>query len=170
MQKLNSFDEIISLEHHLNELKKSNRLEDDYNNTSTVLRTRLDRLIKVKEVKGIRILLEPQEKQLILLLRSEGYASVECYVESLDKFGTFLRTVLMVDSITFGQGMVNILVSGEEYDKVFNHLDMLNAPLEGKVFTTDIQEKDKKKAKNDQTKHGMEKTKSNRSQSQSKST
>ncbi|GJT05864.1 hypothetical protein Tco_0840326 [Tanacetum coccineum] len=34
---------------------------------------------------------------------------------------------------------------------------------------TDIQEKDKKKAKNDQTKHGMEKTKSNRSQSQSKS-
>ncbi|GKF91320.1 hypothetical protein Tco_0275021, partial [Tanacetum coccineum] len=30
--------------------------------------------------------------------------------------------------------------------------------------------KDKKKAKNNQTKHGMEKTKSNRSQSQSKST
>ncbi|GKD73035.1 hypothetical protein Tco_1331317, partial [Tanacetum coccineum] len=43
--------------------------------------------------------------------------------------------VLMVDSITFGQEMVNILVSGKEYDKVFNHLDMLNAPLEGKVFT-----------------------------------
>ncbi|GKD94716.1 hypothetical protein Tco_1374553 [Tanacetum coccineum] len=36
-------------------------------------------------------------------------------------------------------------------------------------FGTDIQEKDKKKAKNDQTKHGMEKTKSNQSQSQSKS-
>ncbi|GKA24134.1 hypothetical protein Tco_0710167 [Tanacetum coccineum] len=34
---------------------------------------------------------------------------------------------------------------------------------------TDIQEKDKKKAKNDKTEHGMEKTKSNRSQSQSKS-
>ncbi|GJS38882.1 retrovirus-related pol polyprotein from transposon TNT 1-94 [Tanacetum coccineum] len=33
---------------------------------------------------------------------------------------------------------------------------------------TDIQEKDKKKAKNDKTKHGMEKTKSIRSQSQSK--
>ncbi|GJW21691.1 hypothetical protein Tco_0032313 [Tanacetum coccineum] len=46
-----------------------------------------------------------------------------------------LRTVLMVDSITFGQEMVNILVSGKEYDKVFNHLDMLNAPLEGKVYT-----------------------------------
>ncbi|GKC68815.1 hypothetical protein Tco_1101413 [Tanacetum coccineum] len=45
------------------------------------------------------------------------------------------RTVLMVDSITFGHEMVNILVSGEEYDKVFNHLDMLNAPFEGKVFT-----------------------------------
>nr|GEY33888.1 retrotransposon Gag domain-containing protein [Tanacetum cinerariifolium] len=31
--------------------------------------------------------------------------------------------------------MVNILVSKEEYDKVFNRLDMLNAPFEGKVFT-----------------------------------
>ncbi|GJY51800.1 hypothetical protein Tco_0442647 [Tanacetum coccineum] len=41
--------------------------------------------------------------------------------------------ILMVDSITFGHEMVNILVSGEEYDKVFNHLDMLNAPFEGKV-------------------------------------
>ncbi|GKE13334.1 hypothetical protein Tco_1416885 [Tanacetum coccineum] len=41
-------------------------------------------------------------------------------------------SVLMVDSITFGREMVNILVSGKEYDKVFNHLDMLNAPLEGK--------------------------------------
>ncbi|GJY40194.1 hypothetical protein Tco_0427464 [Tanacetum coccineum] len=30
------------------------------------------------------------------------------------------------------QEMVNILVSGEEYDIVFNHLDMLHAPLEGK--------------------------------------
>ncbi|GJZ48883.1 ribonuclease H-like domain-containing protein [Tanacetum coccineum] len=30
--------------------------------------------------------------------------------------------------------MVNILVSGEAYDKVFNHLDMLHAPLEGKVL------------------------------------
>ncbi|GKF25688.1 reverse transcriptase domain-containing protein, partial [Tanacetum coccineum] len=34
---------------------------------------------------------------------------------------------------------------------------------------TDIQEKDEKQSKNDQTKHGIEKTKSNRSQSQSKS-
>ncbi|GJZ97858.1 hypothetical protein Tco_0670311 [Tanacetum coccineum] len=41
--------------------------------------------------------------------------------------------ILMVDSITFGHEMVNILVSGEEYDKVFNHLDMLNAPFERKV-------------------------------------
>nr|GEV05850.1 UBN2 domain-containing protein [Tanacetum cinerariifolium] len=43
--------------------------------------------------------------------------------------------VLMVDIITFGHEMVNMLVSWEEYDKVFNHLDMLNAPFEGKVFT-----------------------------------
>ncbi|GJY96128.1 putative reverse transcriptase domain-containing protein [Tanacetum coccineum] len=34
------------------------------------------------------------------------------------------------------QEMVNILVSGEAYDKVFNHLDTLHAPLEGKVFIT----------------------------------
>ncbi|GKA55272.1 retrotransposon protein, putative, ty1-copia subclass [Tanacetum coccineum] len=46
-----------------------------------------------------------------------------------------LHRILMVDSITFGHEMVNILVSGEEYDKVFNHLDMLNAPFEGKHGT-----------------------------------
>ncbi|GJY89040.1 hypothetical protein Tco_0503668 [Tanacetum coccineum] len=48
--------------------------------------------------------------------------------------GLLRLKVLMVDSITFGQDMVNILVSGEAYDKVFNHLDMLHAPLEGKVM------------------------------------
>ncbi|GKD87565.1 hypothetical protein Tco_1358719, partial [Tanacetum coccineum] len=32
------------------------------------------------------------------------------------------------------------------------------------LYETDIQEKDKKKVKNDKTEHGMEKTKSNRSQ------
>ncbi|GKA41068.1 retrovirus-related pol polyprotein from transposon TNT 1-94, partial [Tanacetum coccineum] len=31
--------------------------------------------------------------------------------------------------------MVFVTTVGEEYDKVFNHLDMLNAPLEGKGFT-----------------------------------
>ncbi|GKA50434.1 hypothetical protein Tco_0743507 [Tanacetum coccineum] len=31
--------------------------------------------------------------------------------------------------------MVFVTTVGEEYDKVFNHLDMLNAPFEGKVFT-----------------------------------
>ncbi|GJR14790.1 hypothetical protein Tco_0797442 [Tanacetum coccineum] len=45
-----------------------------------------------------------------------------------------LRILLMVDSIAFGQEMVNILVSGEAYDKVFNHLDMLHATLESKVL------------------------------------
>ncbi|GJX59119.1 transducin beta-like protein 3 [Tanacetum coccineum] len=48
--------------------------------------------------------------------------------------------VLMVDSITFGHEMVNILVSGEEYDKVFNHLDMLNAPFEGKEIWLRVQQ------------------------------
>ncbi|PWA98239.1 alpha,alpha-trehalose-phosphate synthase [Artemisia annua] len=51
MQKLNSSDEITSLEHDLNELKKSNRLVDDYNNTSTVLQTRLERLIRERELR-----------------------------------------------------------------------------------------------------------------------
>nr|GEU96127.1 hypothetical protein [Tanacetum cinerariifolium] len=31
--------------------------------------------------------------------------------------------------------MVFVTIVGEEYDKVFNHLDMLNAPFKGKVFT-----------------------------------
>nr|GEV00644.1 hypothetical protein [Tanacetum cinerariifolium] len=39
------------------------------------------------------------------------------------------KAVLMVDSITYGQEMVNILVLEEEYDKVFNHLDMLHTPF-----------------------------------------
>ncbi|GKC72196.1 hypothetical protein Tco_1118079 [Tanacetum coccineum] len=42
---------------------------------------------------------------------------------------------LMVDSVTFGQEMVNILVSSEVYDKVFNHL---HAPLEGKIRFEDV--------------------------------
>nr|GEV58799.1 hypothetical protein [Tanacetum cinerariifolium]GEX64129.1 hypothetical protein [Tanacetum cinerariifolium] len=40
------------------------------------------------------------------------------------------KIVLMVVSITCGQEMVNIFVSEEAYDKVFNHLDMLHAPFE----------------------------------------
>ncbi|GKD20523.1 hypothetical protein Tco_1222226 [Tanacetum coccineum] len=60
---------------------------------------------------------------VFLLLLNHFNAALHCYY----------CLILMVDSITFGHEMVNILVSGEEYDKVFNHLDMLNAPLEGKV-------------------------------------
>ncbi|GJW83081.1 hypothetical protein Tco_0156226 [Tanacetum coccineum] len=36
--------------------------------------------------------------------------------------------------------MVNILVLGKEYDKVFNYLDMLHAPLEGKIRFEDVQD------------------------------
>ncbi|GKA31705.1 hypothetical protein Tco_0718010 [Tanacetum coccineum] len=61
-------------------------------------------------------------------------------------------TVFMVDSITFGQEMVNILVSGEAYDKVFNRLDMLHAPLKGKEM--DIIKKAENQAK--MTKLSME--------------
>ncbi|KAL7590846.1 hypothetical protein Lser_V15G32456 [Lactuca serriola] len=51
MQKLNSSDEISILEHDLAELKKSNRLVDDNNNTSTILKTRLERLLKERELR-----------------------------------------------------------------------------------------------------------------------
>ncbi|KAI3800783.1 hypothetical protein L1987_28879 [Smallanthus sonchifolius] len=51
MQKLNSSDEISVLEHDLDELKKSNRFEDDYNNTATILRTRLERHLKERELR-----------------------------------------------------------------------------------------------------------------------
>ncbi|GKF45895.1 hypothetical protein Tco_0135697, partial [Tanacetum coccineum] len=50
------------------------------------------------------------------------------------------------------------------------HFSSLKPVAYENPIETDIQEKDKKKAKNDKTEHGMEKTKSNRSQSQSKST
>ncbi|KAI3680862.1 hypothetical protein L6452_35639 [Arctium lappa] len=51
MQKLNSSDEISILEHDLDELKKSNIIVDDYYNTSTILRTRLERLLKERELR-----------------------------------------------------------------------------------------------------------------------
>ncbi|KAK9055945.1 hypothetical protein SSX86_027032 [Deinandra increscens subsp. villosa] len=51
MQKLNSSDEISVLEHDLDELKKSDRFADDYENTSTILRTRLERLLKERELR-----------------------------------------------------------------------------------------------------------------------
>nr|GEU47989.1 hypothetical protein [Tanacetum cinerariifolium] len=47
-----------------------------------------------------------------------------------------IRTVVMVDSITFGQEMVNTLVSEEEYNRVFNYLDMLHAPFEIFILAT----------------------------------
>ncbi|XP_024993063.1 alpha,alpha-trehalose-phosphate synthase [UDP-forming] 1-like [Cynara cardunculus var. scolymus] len=51
MQKLNSSDEISILEHDLDELKNSNIVVDDYYNTSTILRTRLERLLKERELR-----------------------------------------------------------------------------------------------------------------------
>ncbi|GJU18632.1 hypothetical protein Tco_1146598 [Tanacetum coccineum] len=72
---------------------------------------------------------------------SKGDMKVEAKSSSSGSCGKFIEVILMVDSITFGHEMVNILVSGKEYDKVVNHLDMLNAPLEGKVFTCEKQVK-----------------------------
>ncbi|GJW67853.1 hypothetical protein Tco_0122277 [Tanacetum coccineum] len=67
-----------------------------------------------------------------------------------------------------GPGSLKLLGLAKQVPRVFNSLvhgkDSLHWQKE-----TDIPEKDKKKAKNDQTKHGIEKTKSNQSQSQSKS-
>ncbi|KAK1420382.1 hypothetical protein QVD17_21928 [Tagetes erecta] len=51
MQKLNSSEEISVLEHDLDELKKSNRFEDDHDNTCTILSTRLERLLKERELR-----------------------------------------------------------------------------------------------------------------------
>nr|GEW27858.1 retrovirus-related Pol polyprotein from transposon TNT 1-94 [Tanacetum cinerariifolium] len=51
-------------------------------------------------------------------------------------------TAILVAEICFCssvyEAMVNILVSKEEYDKVFNHLDMLNAPFEEKGRQTSL--------------------------------
>ncbi|GJV10363.1 hypothetical protein Tco_1351904 [Tanacetum coccineum] len=69
------------------------------------------------------------------VVTNNDHVACEKKVEEVKGFKGLLsaaNNVLMVDSITFVQKMVNILVSGKEYDKVFNHLDMLNAPLEGK--------------------------------------
>ncbi|GJY77693.1 hypothetical protein Tco_0483494 [Tanacetum coccineum] len=72
-----------------------------------------------------------------LVLPLKDYHCLPCPIsDNIYCLVIVLRIVLMVDSITFDQEMVNTLVSGEEYDKVFNHLDMLNAPFEEKVFTT----------------------------------
>nr|GEU76308.1 hypothetical protein [Tanacetum cinerariifolium] len=40
-----------------------------------------------------------------------------------------------VPSSVVNNGLGGRYITGEEYDKVFNHLKMLNAPFEGKVFT-----------------------------------
>ncbi|GJZ94257.1 hypothetical protein Tco_0666460 [Tanacetum coccineum] len=48
--------------------------------------------------------------------------------------GYYCFMVLLLFLLDTAAGrMVNILVSEEAYDKVFNHLDMLHAPLEGKI-------------------------------------
>nr|GEU47016.1 xylulose kinase-1 [Tanacetum cinerariifolium] len=46
-----------------------------------------------------------------------------------------LLLVIFSDAFHGWYYMVFVTTVGEEYDKVFNHLDMLNAPFEGKVFT-----------------------------------
>ncbi|GJS20944.1 putative reverse transcriptase domain-containing protein [Tanacetum coccineum] len=63
---------------------------------------------------------------------------------------------------TSGESSHPLLNSSEDYSRKAS----LMTP--GVDIHTDTQERDKKKAKNDQTKHGMEKTKSNRSQSSEK--
>ncbi|GJU03797.1 hypothetical protein Tco_1114135 [Tanacetum coccineum] len=77
-------------------------------------------------------LCEKPEERSWVLVTTATVMTVVCEKKIFEVKELVLRTVLMVDSITFGQDMVNILVSGKEYDKVFNHLNMLNAPLEGK--------------------------------------
>ncbi|GKB30178.1 hypothetical protein Tco_0869579 [Tanacetum coccineum] len=75
------------------------------------------------------------------------------------KHGLVLRTYskksLIMASIFGSKSKSSMIMSIPSQDE----------PLTNRPMETDIQVKDKKKAKNDQTKHGMEKTKSNRSQS-----
>ncbi|GJU35679.1 hypothetical protein Tco_1184033 [Tanacetum coccineum] len=96
------------------------------------------KISEVKEVKGFKGYhwLVDSLWVVSLGLGIKVYTSVPAW--PLMVIGKFIEAVimliiLMVDSITFGHEMVNILVSGEEYDKLFNHLDMLNAPFEGKI-------------------------------------
>ncbi|GJY72103.1 hypothetical protein Tco_0475806 [Tanacetum coccineum] len=80
----------------------------------------------------VRVILELPRQDWLMKNLSMGFKAVTTARFKAVTTSSVANNVLMVDSITFGQDMVNILVSGKEYDKVFNHLDMLNAPLEGK--------------------------------------
>ncbi|GJY48066.1 hypothetical protein Tco_0438022 [Tanacetum coccineum] len=92
----------------------------------TTARFKIDRLI-------LELKLTPLEAYARLLRIVHEINGIVSAYKSEKKISE-VKEILMVDSITFGQEMVNILDSEKEYDKVFNHLDMLNAPL--KDFTT----------------------------------
>ncbi|GJS68136.1 hypothetical protein Tco_0682701 [Tanacetum coccineum] len=53
-----------------------------------------------------------------------------------DKIGDYYNTYNAIFNGGYGSKSSYILVSRKEYDKVFNRLDMLNAPLEGKAEDT----------------------------------
>ncbi|GJX45221.1 hypothetical protein Tco_0261897 [Tanacetum coccineum] len=64
---------------------------------------------------------------------SRNVTTVTCSVSHLDEeFVKRLSSHYKEPTELEMQKMVNILVSGKAYDEVFNHLDMLHAPLEGK--------------------------------------
>nr|GEV03526.1 hypothetical protein [Tanacetum cinerariifolium] len=97
-------------------------------------------------------------QKLMLLVEVKSASTNVNAAEEVNTADENILSILMVDSITFGHEMVNILVLGEKYDKVFNRLDMLNAQFKGKVFTCakqvkpyvkDKQERDKIRSKPD---------------------
>nr|GEV73512.1 copia protein [Tanacetum cinerariifolium] len=64
----------------------------------------------------------------------KGDMKVEAKSSSSCSCGKFIEVVIIA-ALHGRYYMVFVTTVGEEYDKVFNHLDMLNAPFKGKVFT-----------------------------------
>ncbi|GJS05463.1 hypothetical protein Tco_0321971 [Tanacetum coccineum] len=127
---------------------QDNGVEADMNNLDTTIQvspiptTRIHKDHPVEQIIG-DLNSAPQTRRMTKNLEEHGlFSSVQqrtnhkdfqnCFLLLLNHFNAALHcyyclvsitTILMVDSITFGHDMVNILVSGEEYDKVFNHLE-----------------------------------------------
>nr|GEU33175.1 reverse transcriptase domain-containing protein [Tanacetum cinerariifolium] len=86
----------------------------------------LRRDLRLADEEGIDCLLNSTIFEQLALI---GSCSAQCLIEDED-FVKRLSSHYKEPIEKEIQAMVNILVSGEEYDKVFNHLDMLHAPFE----------------------------------------
>ncbi|GKB01746.1 RNA-directed DNA polymerase, eukaryota, reverse transcriptase zinc-binding domain protein [Tanacetum coccineum] len=138
----------------------------------TTLRSCFPRVYALKADKSITVAGKLAQVDLAFSLRRKPRDGVEMLFDylparlNLSKRGVDLQSILCpmcnkevesTNHIFFACSMVR-----ELYRKIVSWWDVCYS--EFLSYETDIREKDKKKAKNDQTKHGMEKTKSNRSQ------